>query len=312
MNKEWIEITVLTSSEAVEPVSGLFYTCGLQGVSIMDIEEIKAIKANKTATSYDYFEDSLLDMEDSAIIKGYFEDDEQFKGYLEYITKGVEELKNYGFDIGRGKVLSEKVNQSDWENIWKKYYKPTKISDRIVVKPQWEEYTPKKNELVLEMDPGMAFGTGTHETTRLCLRALEKYVDEESTVFDIGTGSGILSIAASKLGAKKAIGVDLDEIAVESAKRNVKLNKIDNVEILYGNLMEVVKGKADIVVANIMADIVMLLGEQVRAFMKDEGIFVSSGILVIRAEEVKTKLEECGFDIIDIIIDGEWCSIIAK
>lgn len=217
-----------------------------------------------------------------------------------------------GIDTGLAKVESEKMHEEDWANNWKKYYKPTKIGERIVVKPIWEEYDAKENELVLELDPGMAFGTGTHETTRMCIQALDKYVKEDSTIFDVGCGSGILAIAAAKLGAKKAIGVDLDPVAVESANENVGLNNLNNIEILYGNLVEVIDGKADIVVANIIAEVICILTEDVKRVLKKDGYFITSGIIHDRVDMVTKKLEEVGFEVLEINKDGEWNCIVAK
>lgn len=309
MNKEWMEVTVITKSEAVEAVSGIFYNIGVKGISILDSEDIEFKKEHKS--DWDYFDENLLNIKKGAVIKAYFKEDENFEGYLKYIKENVEKLDEFGFDKGEAKVFSCKVNEEEWENNWKKYYKPTKIGEKIVVKPVWEEYESKRDEVIIELDPGMAFGTGTHETTRMCIKALEKYVKKDTVVFDIGTGSGILSIAAAKLGAEKAVGVDLDPVAVDSAKKNVNFNKVDNIEILYGNLMEVVNGKANIVIANIMADIIMMLTEDVKKFMMDDGLFISSGIILDKIDEVKNKLIECGFLIEEVNIEGEWACIVA-
>ncbi|WP_138204794.1 50S ribosomal protein L11 methyltransferase [Haloimpatiens lingqiaonensis] len=310
MDKEWIEVTIITSSEAVEPVSGILYNTGVKGVSIEDSQDVEFKKKNPG--DWDYFDEKLLNIEDGAVIKGYYKEDENFQSYIKYIKESVNSLGEFGIDKGKGIVVYNKVNEEDWENNWKKYYKPTKVGDKIVVKPIWEEYKNNPGEIILELDPGMAFGTGTHETTRMCIKALEKYVKEDSTVFDIGTGSGILSIAAAKLNAKKVIGVDLDPVAVDSAKQNVEFNKLDNIEILYGNLMEVVQGKADIVIANIIADIIMFLTKDVKNFIKEDGYFISSGIILERKNDVVKCLEENGFHIEEINIDGEWCCIVAR
>ena len=224
----------------------------------------------------------------------------------------MNELKELGIDTGVAKVESEKMFEEDWANNWKKYYKPTKVGEKIVVKPIWEEYDAQGEELVVELDPGMAFGTGTHETTRMCIQSLEKYVKEDSTVFDVGCGSGILAIAAAKLGSKMAVGVDLDPVAVESAKENVGYNNLENIQILYGNLVEVIDRKADIVVANIIAEVICILTEDVKRVLKDNGYFITSGIIHDRVDMVTKKLEETGFEVIEINKDGEWNCIVAK
>ena len=217
-----------------------------------------------------------------------------------------------GLDLGEAKVEHELMYEKDWAETWKQYYKPVLVGERIVVKPIWEEYEPKNDELVVELDPGMAFGTGTHETTRMCIQALERYVKPETTVFDVGCGSGILAIAAAKLGAKLSVGVDLDPVAVESSKENVAHNKLDNIEILEGNLVEVIEGKADVVVANILAEIICILTDDVKRVLKQGGTFITSGIIHDRVEMVCEKLEATGFEVLEKNRDGEWNCIVAK
>lgn len=310
MDKEWIEVTIVTSSEAVEAVSGILYNTNVKGVSIEDPEDIEFKKKNPG--DWDYFDETLLMVKDGAIVKGYYKQDEQLDEYLRYIKDSINNLDQFGIDKGKGLITVCKVNEEDWENNWKKYYKPTKIGDRVVVKPIWENYEAKDDDLIIELDPGMAFGTGTHETTRMCIKALEKYVKPETTVFDIGTGSGILAITAAKLEAKEVIGVDLDPVAVKSASENVKYNNIDNIKILHGNLMEVVEGKADIVVANIIADVIIFLVDGVKDFIAKGGRFISSGIILDRKDDVVKKLEESGFVVEEVNVEGEWVCIVAR
>ncbi len=310
MDQDWIEVTVLTSSEATEAVAGFLYNCDVEGVSIEDVADVEFKKKNLGFA--DFINESVLTIEEGAMVKGYFKDSENFMNTLNYIKESVDKLGEFGFDKGEGIVTYHKVNEDDWANNWKQYYKPTKVGEHIVVKPTWEDYEEKPGEVVVELDPGMAFGTGTHETTRMCIKALEKKVEKDTTVFDIGTGSGILSIAAAKLGAKHVVGVDLDPVAVESAKKNLEFNKVNNIQILYGDLMEVVEGKANIVVANILADIIMFLSEGVRAFIEDEGYFIASGILNTQRDIVTDKLKALDFKIEEVMEDGEWICIIAK
>lgn len=310
MDKDWIEVTVITSSEATEAVSGFFYNCDVQGVSIEDAKDVEYRK--KHPAYADFFDESLLNKDIDAVVKGYFKESDNFDETIKYIKESVDNLTEFGFDKGKGIVTYHKVNEEDWENNWKQYYKPTKVGDKIVVKPIWESYEPNEGELIVEMDPGMAFGTGTHETTRMCVKALEKYVKSKDVVFDIGTGSGILSIVASRLGASRIVGVDLDPVAVESATKNVEFNKLSNIEILYGDLMEVVEGKADIVVANILAPIVMILCDGVKEFLNEDGLFIASGILNTQKDMIVDKMESIGFGIEEVIEDGEWICIVAK
>ena len=311
MDGTWIEIRVITNSEALEPISGIFYGLDCKGVAIEDPQDI--LGREQGPLTWDFADINVLEHKgEFAVVKGYFSEEDNIEEIVSYIEEKLTEIKELGINIGEGKVEVEKMYEEDWANNWKKYYKPSKVGEKIVVKPIWEEYTAKQGELVVELDPGMAFGTGDHETTRMCIQALEKYVQKDSTVFDVGCGSGILAIAAAKLGAKHAVGVDLDPVAVESAKENVEYNHLDNIEILYGNLIEVIDGKADVVVANILAEIVCILTEDVSRVIKPGGYFITSGIIHERVEMVTDKLEECGFEVIKVNKEGEWNCIIAK
>lgn len=311
MEGTWIEVRVITKSEALEPVSGIFYGLDCKGVAIEDPNDI--LEREQGPLTWDFADINVLEHKGKvAVVKAYFSEEDNIESVLKYIDEKMKELKELGIDTGVAKIESEKMYEEDWANNWKKYYKPTKIGERIVVKPTWEEYQAKEDELVLELDPGMAFGTGTHETTRMCIQALDKYVEKDSTVFDVGCGSGILAIAAAKLGAKKAVGVDLDPVAVESAKENVGFNNLDNIEILYGNLVEVIDGKADIVVANIIAEIICILTEDVKRVLKEDGYFITSGIIHDRVEMVTNALEKTGFEVLEVNKDGEWNCIVAK
>lgn len=311
MDGTWIEVRVITKSEALEPVSGIFYSLDCKGVAIEDPEDI--LGREQGPLTWDFADINVLEHKGKfAVVKAYFAEEDNIEEILGYVNEKLVELKEMGIDLGEAKVEHEKMHEEDWANTWKQYYKPSKVGEKIVVKPIWEEYEQKEGELVVNLDPGMAFGTGTHETTRMCIQALEKYVKEESTVFDVGCGSGILAIAAAKLGAKLAVGVDLDPVAVESSIENVGYNNLNNIEILHGNLVEVIDGKADIVVANILAEIICILTDDVKRVMKDGGVFITSGIIHDRVDMVCEKLEATGFEVIEKNRDGEWNCIVAK
>ena len=311
MDGTWIEVRVITKSEALEPVSGIFYSLDCKGVAIEDPEDI--LGREQGPLTWDFADINVLEHKGKvAVVKAYFAEEDNIEEILGYVNEKLVELKEMGIDLGEAKVEHEKMYKEDWANTWKQYYKPSKVGEKIVVKPIWEEYEEKEGELVVNLDPGMAFGTGTHETTRMCIQALEKYVKEESTVFDVGCGSGILAIAAAKLGAKLAVGVDLDPVAVESSIENVGYNNLNNIEILHGNLVEVIDGKADIVVANILAEIICILTDDVKRVMKDGGVFITSGIIHDRVDMVCEKLEATGFEVIEKNRDGEWNCIVAK
>ena len=311
MNGTWVEVRVITISEALEPISGIFYGLDCKGVAIEDPNDI--LGREQGPLTWDFADINVLEHRgEAAVVKGYFSEEDNVEEIVTYIEEKVNEIKELGINVGEGKVESEVKYEKDWADTWKQYYKPVLVGERIVVKPIWEEYEPKGNELVVELDPGMAFGTGTHETTRMCIQSLERYVNEDATVFDVGCGSGILTIAAAKLGAKLSVGVDLDPVAVESSKENVTYNKLNNIEILEGNLVEVIDGKADVVVANILAEIICILTDDVKRVLKDNGIFITSGIIHDRVEMVCEKLEATGFEVIEKNRDGEWNCIVAK
>ena len=309
---KWTEITIKTTTEAVEAVTNILYEQNVGGVSIEDPKDFKFQKKNE----YDWdFEEEVFNKsgQDGVLIKTYIPEERNVLELIETVKARISLLPSFGLDIGEGSVSLSNVNESDWANEWKKYYKPTKIGQKIVVKPTWEEYEAKEGDLIIELDPGMAFGTGTHETTSMCIQQLEKYVKQDSKVFDIGCGSGILAIAAAKLGANDVLAVDLDEVAVKVSKENIELNKVeDKVKALHGNLMEVVSDKADIVVANIIADIIKILAKDIKNFMKDDAVFISSGIIHAKVDEVKASLEENGLEIIEVQSLGEWNAIVSK
>jgi ribosomal protein L11 methyltransferase len=310
MQGRWIEVKIVTSSDAVEPVSGIFYGLDVKGVAIEDPRDI--LEREQGPLSWDFADINIFEYgKDAAVVKGYFSLEDNIEDVVKYIEEKLNELKEMNIDIGQGKVEAKTVHEEDWANNWKKYYKPTKIGKNIVIKPIWEEYAKEQDELIIEMDPGMAFGTGTHETTRMCIEALEKYVTKDTTVFDIGTGSGILAITAAKLGAKEVVGVDLDPVAVDSAKNNVEFNNLNNIRILEGNLMEVVEGTAEVVVANIIAEVIIFLCEDVKKFLKPDGFFIASGIIKDRKDDVVSKLESVGFRIIEVNTLGEWVCVVA-
>jgi ribosomal protein L11 methyltransferase len=234
------------------------------------------------------------------------------KEIINEIDARIENVKEFDVNIKDYEIFSEEVDEKDWANEWKKYYKPTKVGNRFIIKPLWEKYEAKGDEIILQMDPGMAFGTGTHETTRLCLEAIEDYMKKDTRVFDIGTGSGILAIGASLLGAKDVVGVDLDTVAVDSAKENVKYNHLENVEILHGNLMDVVNGTADIIVANIIAEVILILIDDVKKMINRSGVFISSGIIKEKEKMVTDALHEKGFSIKEVRREGEWVCIVSE
>ena len=309
----WIEVTIKTTTEAVEAITNILDNERTGGVVIEDPKDFLFQKKNEL--DWDYVEEEVFNKsgQEGVLIKTYISEERNVMEVIENIKQKVLGLKEFGIDIGEGSVSLGQVREEDWANEWKKYYKPTKVGQKIVVKPTWEEYEEQEGDLIIELDPGMAFGTGTHETTSMCIRELEKYVDETKRVFDIGCGSGILAIAAAKLGAKEVVAGDLDEVAVKVSKENCEENNVsDKVIVKHGSLFEVVEGKADVIVANIIADIIKILAKDVSEFLTEDGVFISSGIILAKIDEVVEALEQNGFEIVEIIKLGEWSAIVSK
>ena len=309
----WTEVSIKTTTEAVEAISNILMEERCGGVMIEDPKEFLFQKKNEL--DWDYVEEEVFNKsgQDGVLIKTYIPEERNVLELIETVKARIALLPSFGLDIGEGSVSLSNVNESDWANEWKKYYKPTKIGKKIVVKPSWEDYEKQEGDLVIELDPGMAFGTGTHETTSMCIRELENYVDETKTVFDIGCGSGILAIAAAQLGAKEVVAGDLDEVAVKVSKENCEINHVsDKVVVKHGSLFEVVDSKADVIVANIIADIIKILAKDVSKFLKDDGVFISSGIILAKIDEVCKALEENGFEIVKVERLGEWSAIVSK
>ena len=309
----WTEVTVKTTTEAVEAISNILLEERCGGIMIEDPKDFLFQKKNEL--DWDYVEEEVFNKsnQDGVLIKTYIPEERNVLELVETIKAKISLLPSFGLDIGEGTVSLSNVNESDWANEWKKYYKPTKIGQKIVVKPTWEDYEKQEGDLIIELDPGMAFGTGTHETTSMCIRELEKYVDKTKRVFDIGCGSGILAIAAAKLGAKEVVAGDLDEVAVKVSKENCELNNVsDKVIVKHGSLFEVVEGKANVIVANIIADIIKILANEVSKFLSEDGVFISSGIIHAKIDEVVEALEKNGFEIVEIVKLGEWSAIVSK
>ena len=212
-----------------------------------------------------------------------------------------------------GKIDISGVNEDDWANSWKAYYKPIKIGEKIVIVPAWEKYEAKEGELIVKMDPGMAFGTGSHETTRLVIGLLEKYIKGGERVLDVGCGSGILAICASKLGAKICRAYDIDPVAVKVARENIKDSGLSNITCDQSDLLrgvDISDGAYDVICANIVADIIIRMTPDVERYMKDNGVILASGIILERSEDVISCFEQNGFCIIDKAVDNGWCALV--
>jgi ribosomal protein L11 methyltransferase len=309
---KWTELSILTTNEAVEAVSNIFHEAGASGVVIEDSVELSKDREDQYGEIYALNEKDFP--EQGVIVKAYLPASSFLAETIEEVKLAIENLKNFDINVGDNILTTCEVNEEDWATAWKQYYHPVKISERFTIVPTWEEYERKSNdELIIELDPGMAFGTGTHPTTVMCLQALEKVVQKNDTVIDVGTGSGVLSIAAGLLGAKKVHALDLDPVAVKSAKENVALNKVgDVVEVYEGNLLDTVKEPADVVVANILAEIIMSFTDDAYSTVKPGGKYITSGIIGTKREDVEKALVKSGFTIEEVLMMEDWVSIIAS
>lgn len=255
---------------------------------------------------WDYVDEELLKKDkDIVSISGYMEADEN-------IVEVLEQLKLLLPQNSKVEVIS--VNDDDWANNWRKYYHPIHVGNHLVIKPSWIDYEKQPDDIIVELDPGMAFGTGTHETTRMCMAHLEKYIDSDSRVLDVGCGSGILSITSLLIGADEVTGVDIDPVAVKVAIENGSMNdfKPPKYNIKRGNLVDEAEGKYDVIVANIIADVIIGVCGDVKQFLADDGVFISSGIIIDRKDDVKKAFDEKGYTIIDTVEEGEWVSFVCK
>jgi len=311
---DWIEIAIKTTHEGADIAAQVFYETGVTGVVIEDPDDLYT--AQQDGLFWDYVDESVLANKDEGLlVKAYINNDAAFNDKLIYIKERIEHLKaqDLDMDLGPMELSLTNVREEDWSNNWKKYYKPVRISDRLVIKPTWEDYEPKEGEYVLNLDPGMAFGTGTHETTVLCLRLLDRHVNTGDTIADIGCGTGILSIAALLLGADRATAIDLDTNAVMVARENARLNGVeDRMQVIHGNLLDKVQGRYDIITANIIADAIISLTQHIRNYLKPGGIFISSGIILERLPEVVEKIEESGLEVIHKETMGEWAAVVGR
>lgn len=309
---KWSELSIHTKNEAVEAISNILHEAGASGVVIEDSAEYAKPREDQYGEIYALNEEDFP--KEGVIVKAYLAESSFLNETVEEIKAAITNLTKFNIDIGENVVSIVEVNEEDWATAWKQYYHPVKISERFTIVPTWEDYTPvSTDELIIELDPGMAFGTGTHPTTVMCLQGLEKVVKAGDTVVDIGTGSGVLSIGAAMLGAKSVHALDLDEVAVRSAKENVALNKVsETVEVFHGNLLDTVKEPADVVVANILAEIIMSFTDDAFTIVKPGGLYVTSGIIGAKRDDVKAALEASGFVIEEVLLMEDWVAIIAR
>lgn len=315
---KWKKFTLTTTTEAVDLISSMFDEIGIEGIEIED--NIPLTEAETKGMFIDILPELPPD-DGVAKVSFYLDPDSDISGMLKKAEEGLDELSMFT-DLGARTLEAGETEDKDWINNWKQYFKPFTVDD-ILIKPTWEEIPPEhKDKLLVEIDPGTAFGTGQHETTQLCIRQLKKYVTPDTVLLDVGTGSGILGITALKLGAKEVFGTDLDENAITAVGENLEANGIshDKFKVLQGNIIDdkAVQEAAgfekyDVVAANILADIIIMLQKEIPVHMKKGGIFITSGIIDMKEEAVKKAIgENEAFELLEITCQGEWVSVTVR
>lgn len=299
---KYIELVIEAPIEKIEEVKNILFKNDIYVFEEVTVDALNDL--NKTKDQWDFVDESLLNVDsDNFIIKAYFNE----MGEDENIKSLIFQLKSIG------KININLVDEKDWENCWKEYYKTTKIGNNIVIKPTWEKYSPIGSEIIVEMDPGMAFGSGTHETTSMCIELLESHMSRGDRVFDIGCGSGILSIVAAKLGASKVTGVDIDENSIKVSKENIINNNVESQITLHkGDLLSLIEDKADLIVSNIIAEIIIVIIPDLEKYLEKEGTFICSGIISDKKNLVIEKLVEHNFKVTETRIMGEWVALAAQ
>ena len=320
---DWIKVTIYTATDGIEPVSGRLMQLGITGLVIEDESEFNDF-LEETKDTWDYVDEDLVEkMSGEARVIAYVSDDISGRELLAAIKSSMAELKeiNENNVYGRLAIEIEGTKTEDWANAWKQYFHTMEIGEKILVKPQWEEITEPTDRVVFNINPGMSFGTGSHETTQLCLAQLEKYVTSGCRMLDLGCGSGILSVVSLLLGAESAVAVDIDPNCIDTAYENSDMNNIDRdrYTVISGNVLTdpdvkavISQNKYEVVAANIVADVIIGLAPAARLYMKEGGVFITSGIIDGRQEEVKSALTEQGFVVVDMQRRKDWWSIVCK
>jgi ribosomal protein L11 methyltransferase len=286
---------------------------GAAGTAIADKADVEAQR--HTPRDWDYIDENLLNnLSEQVKVTAWYPMDGRLADTLAFIRQRLIDVQamDLGFDAGSLELASGDVRDEDWENNWKQYYKPFTVGERLLVKPVWEQ-ADAEGRAVLEMEPGMAFGTGTHETTFMCMEMIEKNVGPGMLVWDIGCGTGILSVAALLLGAQNAVAVDRDPVAVLAAKNNAALNHMEGkVDAREGDLMRGLAGAPDLIVSNIIAEVIIPMASDAYRNVKPGGIFICSGIILSREEAVLQALANAGFKDVEVKRMGEWVAIAAR
>lgn len=297
---KYIEMTINTSKDKKDIIEGILFDYGIYTTEEISSDIVDELDQDEK--DWDFIDYPLLNSKEGVFA-------------LRVYPENMEDANNLKAELNEknlGQCLLEEKDDEDWANNWKRYYKPLEIGEKLAIVPEWEAYDNDKR-IVIKINPGMAFGTGTHESTYMCLELLERYVKKDDEIFDIGCGSGILAIAALKLGAKRALAVDIDDKCIDASHENADLNNLeDKMDIKKGNLLDVVKGRADLIVSNIIAEIIVDEIKNLKNHMDKGGIFITSGIIKERRQMVIDALKENGFKIIDELEKNNWVAIVGR
>lgn len=308
MNK-YIELTILTTHDGGELVADILSEYTEDGVAVSDIEDV--IDLERRGKTWDYADDELYKKDKTVLVKGYFQADVAERVISE-IEKRLCALKqNSPFELGSLETIKRETDGDLWREQWKAHFKPIRINDVVIV-PEWIDYDKKSDEKTVIIGSNMAFGTGEHETTAMCVELLQKYVKPDDVVIDVGCGSGILGITAAKLGAKSVIMTDIDECAIEASVKNCRLNGVTNAQVLLKNLLDDNTVKGDVIVCNIMAEALIAFAPFIGGNLRDGGTIILSGILTDRTDKVVSAYQKVGFILADKKIRGEWSALAFK
>ncbi len=311
----YLQTQIYTTDTGIEELTGLLMRFNIDQTVVESPETAHEILDKKHDYEWDYVDEDFIDDNAEPKITFYLSDDEDGRKLLNMVKEAITHMAKEDGEgvLGRLEIETTVVDDGQWKDSYKDHFKTIDLTDNIIVKPSWEPVPENNTKKILELDPGMAFGTGDHATTSMCAVLMDEAGCEGKKVLDIGTGSGILAIAADLLGASDILGVDIDPSAVEVAIENAEVNGCgDNVRFIEGDLTKGIDFRADIVVANLMAEMVVMLISSVREHMLPEGVFISSGILVEKKDMVIKALDKAGFETVKVMKKGEWCAILAR
>lgn len=311
---DWVEITVHTTTAGADMVSEQLMQEGATGTMVEDRADIP--DPSKPNGYWEMIDQKLIDsMPEDVLVHAWFEPDSRLRDKLRALETRMADLRamGLGFDPGSLTIATQNVRDEDWAEVWKKFYKPFRAGKTLVVKPTWEPYEAAAGDRIIEIDPGMAFGSGTHETTGMCLELLEESLHGGESVIDVGTGSGILAIGAALLGAKDVLAIDIDPTAVKVARENIAHNGLaDKVSAVQGNLLDKTDAVCDLCVANIIADVICMFAQPLNRHIKPGGLFICSGIIKEREQDVTDALCKADYTILEKRRKGEWVAMLAR